>query len=250
MKKRILACLLALVMVLSLLTVVVMAADDTTVPVPVTALKFDGGKVQGIEETWLSAHSGKKLAVTIPDNIGGVAVTGIGKNAFAGLRCVESVRTKSSSENSIFELPESLTEIGARATCVGTDADAQTLCRALGKGRTSAVLLLEEPKKGSLPERTAALLTVMTETREAGVPLFMLLSDVQSSPIQTAALGVSRGLLGDPVRTIILRRGADCRMQDIVYGALLLGVRAFEKPELNGTFNLYDAQMPREEGNK
>ena len=44
-----------------------------------------------------------------------------------------------------------LTEIGARATCVGTDADAQTLCRALGKGRTSAVLLLEEPKKGSLP---------------------------------------------------------------------------------------------------
>lgn len=33
MKKRILACLLALVMVLSLLTVVVMAADDTTVPV-------------------------------------------------------------------------------------------------------------------------------------------------------------------------------------------------------------------------
>lgn len=61
-----------------------------------------------------------------------------------------------------------LTEIGARATCAGTDADAQTLCRALGKGRTSAVLLLEEPKKGSLPERTAALLTVMTETREAG----------------------------------------------------------------------------------
>ncbi len=141
-----------------------------------------------------------------------------------------------------------LTEIGARATCVGTDADAQTLCRALGKGRTSAVLLLEEPKKGSLPERMAALLTVMTETREAGVPLFMLLSDVRSSPIQTAALGVSRGLLGDPVRTIILRRGADCRMQDVVYGALLLGVRAFEKTELNGTFNLYDAQMLHEEG--
>ena len=141
-----------------------------------------------------------------------------------------------------------LTEIGARATCAGTDADAQTLCRALGKGRTSAVLLLEEPKKGSLPERMAALLTVMTETREAGVPLFMLLSDVRSSPIQTAALGVSRRLLGDPVRTIILRRGADCRMQDVVCGALLLGVRAFEKPELNGTFNLYDAQMLHEEG--
>ena len=138
-----------------------------------------------------------------------------------------------------------LTEIGARATCARTDADAQTLCRALGKGRTSAVLLLEEPKKGSLPERTA---TLMTETREAGVPLFMLLSDVRSSPIQTAALGVSRGLLGDPVRTIILRRGADCRMQDVVYGALLLGVRAFEKTELNGTFNLYDAQMLHEEG--
>lgn len=75
-----------------------------------------------------------------------------------------------------------LTEIGARATCVGTDADAQTLCRALGKGRTSAVLLLEEPKKGSLPERMAALLTVMTETREAGVPLFMLLSTSEVRP--------------------------------------------------------------------
>ena len=80
------------------------------------------------------------------------------------------------------------------------------------------------------------------------IALFMLLSDVRRSPIQTAALGVSRGLLGDPVRTIILRRGADCRMQDVVYGALLLGVRAFEKTELNGTFNLYDAQMLHEEG--
>ena len=30
--------------------------------------------------------------------------------------------------------------------------------------------------------------------------------------------------------------------------ALLLGVRAFEKTELNGTFNLYDAQMLHEEG--
>ena len=37
-------------------------------------------------------------------------------------------------------------------------------------------------------------------------------------------------------------------MQDVVYGALLLGVRAFEKTELNGTFNLYDAQMLHEEG--
>ena len=106
---------------------VVMAADDTTVPVPVTALKFDGGKVQGIEETWLSAHSGKKLAVTIPDNIDGVAVTGIGENAFASLRCVESVRTESSSENSIFELPESLKEIGARAfqNCFADGVDAK-----------------------------------------------------------------------------------------------------------------------------
>ena len=127
MKKRILACLLALVMVLSLLTVVVMAADDTTVPVPVTALKFDGGKVQGIEDAWLSEHSGKKLAVTIPDNINGVAVTGIGENAFAGLRCVESVRTESSPENSIFELPESLKEIGARAfqNCFADGVDAK-----------------------------------------------------------------------------------------------------------------------------
>lgn len=141
-----------------------------------------------------------------------------------------------------------MAQIGVRETCVGMDADAQTLCRALGKGRTSAVFLLEEPKKGSLPERTAALLTMMTETREAGVPLFMLLSDLRSSPIQTAALGVSRGLLGDPVRTIILRHKTDCRVQDVVCGALLLGVRAFEKPELNGTFRLYEAQtIQREE---
>ena len=138
-----------------------------------------------------------------------------------------------------------LDEIGARPVCVSDRADAQTLCRALGKGRTGAVLLLEEPKKGGLPERTAALLTMMMETREAGVPLFMLISDIQSSPVQTAALGVSRGLLGDPVRTLILRHRMDCRMQDIVYGALLLGARAFEKPELNGAFNLYDVQAQR-----
>ena len=142
-------------------------------------------------------------------------------------------------------MKEMMTEIGARTTCVRMDADAQTLCRALGKGRTGAVLLLEEPKKGGLPERTAALLTMMMETREAGVPLFMLISDIQSSPVQTAALGVSRGLLGDPVRTLILRHRTDCRMQDIVYGALLLCARAFEKPELNGAFNLYDVQAQR-----
>lgn len=133
-----------------------------------------------------------------------------------------------------------LTEIGTRTVCTDLNADAQTLCRALEKGRTSAVFLLEEPKRGAMSERIAALLNVMMETREAGVPIFVMLSEMRSSPVQTAALGVSRGLLGDPVRTIVLRYRAENRAQEILYGALWLGARALEKAEFSGAFCLED----------
>ena len=126
MKKRILACLLALVMVLSLLTVVVMAADDTTVPVPETALKFDGGKVQGIEEAWLSEHSGKACCYDSGQNRWCCRDRNRRKCVCGPPLCRICADGKLFREL-IFELPESLKEIGARAfqNCFADGVDAK-----------------------------------------------------------------------------------------------------------------------------
>ena len=130
-----------------------------------------------------------------------------------------------------------LDEIGARPVCVSDRADAQTLCRALTAGRVSAAILPGEMTGRSLPERLEATLTLTREVREAGVPLLLAMSDaavyrgggrmneageiggrtregLEASILQTALLGAARGLLGDAVRTMLVRHapvlGEDC----------------------------------------
>ena len=137
MKKKFLALVMTLSMVLSLVPVGALAADETTtekspavtqpavegknqqavvdtenttvlaaaaepleggentqiyVPVPVEKLIFENGVIKGIDDSWLAKeeHKDKLLSVTIPAEIGGVAVTSIGQYAFqaknAGLK--------------------------------------------------------------------------------------------------------------------------------------------------------------------
>lgn len=66
------------------------AAENTPTAVPAEKLIFDKGVIKGIDETWLAANGDKTLSVTIPEKIGGVAVTTIGSQAFQ--RCNNLVR--------------------------------------------------------------------------------------------------------------------------------------------------------------
>ncbi len=182
-----------------------------------------------------------------------------------------------------------LDEIGARPVCVSDRADAQTLCRALTAGRVSAAILPGEMTGRSLPERLEATLTLTREMREAGVPLLLAMSDaavyrgggrmneageiggrtregMEASILQTALLGAARGLMGDAVRTMLVRHapvlGEDCaawcdallegrtiRVRhpavrgvfvhplDVVCCGLTLGARAFRCGE-GGVYNI------------
>ena len=60
------------------------AAADTPIAVPEGKLIFDkaNGVITGIDADWLAENKDKPLSVTIPAEIGGVAVTSIGQNAF------------------------------------------------------------------------------------------------------------------------------------------------------------------------
>lgn len=66
------------------------AAADTPIAVPTDKLFFDkaNGVITGIDANWLAENKDKPLSVTIPAEIGGVAVTSIGQNAFNGKRVV------------------------------------------------------------------------------------------------------------------------------------------------------------------
>ena len=58
--------------------------ENTTIAVPAEKLIFDKDKgvIKGIDATWLDENKDKLLSVTIPAEIGGVAVTSIGQYAF------------------------------------------------------------------------------------------------------------------------------------------------------------------------
>ena len=66
------------------------AAADTPIAVPTDKLFFDkaNGVITGIDADWLAENKDKPLSVTIPAEIGGVAVTRIGQNAFNGKKVV------------------------------------------------------------------------------------------------------------------------------------------------------------------
>lgn len=196
-----------------------------------------------------------------------------------------------------------LAALGARAARIPPDSRADTLSRALLRGRIGAVIV---PSAHALTDgcdlfaQLHALDLILREIREAGVPLCILCSheDVyiheasswqaeETAPIggrtkegliqsilQLYADGVSRGLMGDAVRTIICRHapclggghqsvrqyGAWCRALlqedapvvespgaqgtflhplDAALGALCLGARVLQgEADCAGSFNV------------
>jgi len=126
-----------------------------------------------------------------------------------------------------------LDELGAKAARIAPPCADETLHLSLSQGRISAIIVpgMRHLASGGVSEYLAALSTLLTEAREAGVPLVILLSDdgvyrasggpwyaQESDPIggetpqgliesllEIYADGVSRGLLGDPVRTLCVR---------------------------------------------
>lgn len=126
-----------------------------------------------------------------------------------------------------------LDELGAKTLRLSPDFQAETLHRALTKGRVSAVIVpcMRLLTQGSMIEQLSALITLLSEAREAGVPLVILLSDEnvyrasghpwhvqETDPIggetpqgliqsilDLYADGVSRGLCGDSVSVQIIR---------------------------------------------
>ena len=66
------------------------AAADTPIAVPTDKLFFDkaNGVITGIDADWLANNKDKPLSVTIPAEINGTPVTSIGQNAFNGKKVV------------------------------------------------------------------------------------------------------------------------------------------------------------------
>lgn len=125
-----------------------------------------------------------------------------------------------------------LEELGAKTARIAPGTDAETLCRALSDGRISAIVVPDTRALALQEEPVAhlsALLLLLGEAREAGVPLTLLCSDAgvyragsaharEDDPIggetrdgliqslvQLCADGVSRGLLGDAVSVLCVR---------------------------------------------
>jgi len=75
-----------------------------------------------------------------------------------------------------------LTVLGARCQSLPPDADAETLNRTLTAGRIFAVIVCHPPASG----------TLLTEIREAGVPLTMICKsgDAQDAALRALCFGV------------------------------------------------------------
>ncbi len=126
-----------------------------------------------------------------------------------------------------------LTQLGARPTCIKPGYTAESLCRAMRSGRISALIVpaAHALSSGSLETQLRAVSTLLDEAREAGIPLTLFCSDVSvyracehvwyareedpiggrthegliQSMLQLYADGMSRGLMGDAVTTLIVR---------------------------------------------
>ena len=127
-----------------------------------------------------------------------------------------------------------LLALGARPARIPPSSGAETICRSLTSGRVSALIVPSLPALApALPEagQLAALERLLTEAREAGVPLTILCSEANvyrarqgawyareedpiggetreglaQSLLQLYADGVSRGLCGDAVHVLCVR---------------------------------------------
>lgn len=162
---------------------------------------------------------------------------------------------------------------GAKCARIPAGASSEMLCRAMTSGRIGAVIAARAHALAPGLDPAAhlsALRVLLTEAREAGVPLVMLCSDAPvyraarppapleetdaiggqseeglvQSLLQLYALGVSQGLAGDPVRTLVLRHppllgtDAPCVLQYTRWcRALLSGeLVPVEHPDAQGVF--------------
>lgn len=126
-----------------------------------------------------------------------------------------------------------LTEFGARPTSITPGYTAESLCQAMRCGRISALVVPAAHAlcRGNLETQLHAVSTLLDEAREAGIPLTLFCSDVSvyrasehvwyareedpiggrthegliQSMLQLYADGMSRGLMGDAVTTLIVR---------------------------------------------
>ena len=134
-----------------------------------------------------------------------------------------------------------LEEIGARPARVDICCGSETLCRALHAGRGICMIVPELSVLLHLQPaaQLAALATLLSEAREAGTPLVMLLAgrtDAHQEHMLTRLLSYaddfSHGLYGDPVSIQCIRHnGALTRtvcLEALAHGArYLLGDRAY-----------------------
>lgn len=123
-----------------------------------------------------------------------------------------------------------LRAIGARPACAPRPIAAESLFRVLHEGRFSCVIVPDLLHLGTGDEQLAALDTLLGESREAGVPLVMLLA--RHTPHQAAGIaalfshaqGWAHGAFGDPVSVQCIRYSGTNR-NSVCCQALRLGAR-------------------------
>ena len=127
------------------------------------------------------------------------------------------------------QMQSQLCSLGARPLCLSAPFDEESLCRFLHQGRFSCAIVPSLPHlcPGDSSDRLFALNMLLGETREAGVPLIMLLSSEDSeetAQLFSHALGCSMGAQGDPVSVQCIRHMPG-DPESACLGALRLGAR-------------------------
>lgn len=127
------------------------------------------------------------------------------------------------------EMQSQLCSLGARPLCLSAPFDEESLCKFLHQGRFSCVIApsLSDLCSGACADRIAALNMLLGETREAGVPLVMLLdssNDNETAQLFSHVLGCASGAQGDPVSVQCIRH-AGTDPSSACLGALHLGAR-------------------------
>lgn len=127
------------------------------------------------------------------------------------------------------EMQSQLCSLGARPICLSAPFDEESLCRFLHQGRFSCVIVpsLSDLCPGDSDNRLSALNMLLSESREAGVPLVMLLSGNdgdETAQLFSHALGYSMGAQGDPVSVQCIRH-EPANIIAACLGALKLGAR-------------------------
>ncbi len=123
-----------------------------------------------------------------------------------------------------------LEEMGVQIKHLLPETDVQTMCRTMQEERVHALILPCGAQKGRVSKQLSMVEKSLMEAREAGIPLTMMYSDISvyqaengwmreqdqtggrtraglvQSVLQLYADGVSRGLEGDSVQTLIIRQ--------------------------------------------